>query len=75
MIILQEIDHNYGIDCEGPVSVDGDSVVNVGDPTEILSLAQRSTLMQSITQQEALSEEWMLHTFTTAKVFVHSQLH
>ncbi len=63
---------NYGIEWAGPVPLDDDDVVRVDDVEDPLSDAEKTTLMQQITQPETLTEEWMIQTFTVDKVFVHA---
>ncbi len=73
VIIIQGITDDYGIDWTGPVPVeDVDNVVRVDDLTDVLSDAEKATLMQQITQPDTLTEEWMIHSFSVAKLFVHA---
>ena len=65
---------NYGIDWDGPVPVhDGneDDTVVVDDLPPLLSATQRQALTEQLPPSESLTEDWLISSFTTAKVFVH----
>ncbi len=46
--------------------------VTVDDLPSILSDEERTTLSQQLTHSDTLTEEWMIHSFTVAKVFIHA---
>ena len=57
---------------EGPIPVSSDeSTVVLQDLPNVLSETQKRSLTEQIPQYETLSEEWMISSFTIAKVFVH----
>jgi len=54
-----------------PFANDEHTVI-LDDLPNILSDNERATLNQQIGHSDTLKEEWMIHSFTIAKVFVHS---
>ena len=46
--------------------------VTIDDLPNLLSDEECATLRQQLTPCETLTEEWMVHSFTVAKVFVHA---
>ena len=52
--------------------IDDDDIVTVEELPDVLSAAEKAILQQQITHYDALTEEWMIQSFTTAKVFVHA---
>ena len=62
----------YGTDWEGPVPLqDDEATVSVEELPELLSEVQQSTLRDLIPYQDQLSDDWMIHSFSVAKLFVH----
>ena len=51
--------------------IDEDDIVTVEELPDVLSAAEKA-ILQQITHYDALTEEWMIQSFTTAKVFVHA---
>ncbi len=62
---------DYGIDWTGPVSLDDDNTVVLDDLADVLSDTEKATLSDQIPQLTTLTEDWMIQSFTIAKVFVH----
>ena len=69
---LQGFTDEYGIDWSGPASLDDDQTVTVDNLPSILSDEECTTLRQQLTHSDTLTEEWMVHSFTVAKVFIHA---
>lgn len=62
----------YGTDWEGPVPLqDDEATVSVEELPELLSEVQRSTLRDLIPHQDQLTDDWMINSFSVAKLFVH----
>ena len=59
------------MDWEGPVSLGDDNTVVVEDPPRVLSEEGRDLLRQEIGQADVVTEDWMIESFTVAKVFIH----
>lgn len=63
----------YGIDWNGSVAVrdDSDGTVVVDDLPPLLSATQRQALSDQLPQNDSLTEDFMITSFTIAKLFVH----
>lgn len=62
----------YGTDWNGPVPLDNDAdIVVVDDLPPLLSSTQQQALKDQLPPSGALTEEWMITSFTIAKSFVH----
>lgn len=69
---MQGVTEEYGIDWSGPVPLADDQTVMVDELPNILTHEERTTLSQQLTHSDTLTEEWMIHSYTVAKVFVHA---
>ena len=76
-VILTQTTSQINLDCyctdwEGPVPLqDDEAIVSVEELPELLSGVQQSTLRDLIPYQDQLSDDWMIHSFSVAKLFVH----
>lgn len=73
-LLLQGVIDEYGIDWSEPAPLEDEQTVTVDNLPNILSDEERATLRQQLTHSDTLTEEWMVHSFTVAKVFVHAAI-
>ena len=64
--------NDYGTVREGPVPLqDDEATVSVEELPELLSEVERSTARDLILHQDHFTDDWMIHSFSVAKLFVH----
>ena len=70
-IFSQDCDEYYGADWEGPVATGTyDSTVEVINLPSFLTRVQQDRLRGQIPELNNLTDEWMINSFTIAKIFV-----
>lgn len=71
-IQAQTVSDDYGTDWEGPVTSVNDENLEIDQLPDILSSDERAILLQQLPTIETLNEAQLVHSYTVAKLFVHS---
>lgn len=62
----------YGVDWDGPIPTSDESTVQVDNLPSVLTSDQQDYLRSQIPPYTNLTDEWMIDSFTLAKVYIHN---
>ena len=73
LYVLNQALDLYGVDWKGPLPMANDeNTMVVTSLPPYLSAAQQEILHQQLPHSDTITEEWMIHVFSIAKVYVKS---